>query len=228
MNKPDAAKLFESELQQAENRWEKAYDASAGAAEPSVNRSGIDIKPLYSPKDRADENFFDDIGFPGEYPNTRGIYPSMHRGRSWTQRQLIGWGVPEDYNQRLKEILAHGATALSLIPCNSVYRGYDADEVPPELLGTCGVVVNSVEDMDICLADVPLDRISCALNDPSPFTLLALLLAVAKRRAIPLVQDHRHVEPVRLFVALRGQSHVFSPVAAGRAACADRSHRIRQ
>ncbi|MGZ8994356.1 MAG: methylmalonyl-CoA mutase family protein, partial [Burkholderiaceae bacterium] len=99
--------------------------------------------------------------------------------------QLIGWGVPEDYNKRLKEILAHGATALSLIPCNSVYRGYDADEVPRELLGTCGAVINSVEDMDVALADVPLDRISCALNDPSPFTLLALLLAVAKRRNIP-------------------------------------------
>jgi len=185
MNKPDAAKLLESELEQAESRWQQAYDASAGAARRSVNRSGIDVKPLYTPKDRADENFFDDIAFPGEYPNTRGIYPTMHRGRSWTQRQLIGWGVPEDYNKRLKEMLAHGATALSLIPCNSVYRGYDADEVPRELLGTCGVVVNSVEDMDIALADVPLDRISCALNDPSPFTLLALLLAVAKRRGIP-------------------------------------------
>ena len=184
MNKPDEARLFDSDVQQAERRWQEAYDASASDAKHSMNRSGIDIKPLYTPHDRASENFFDDVGFPGEYPNTRGIYASMHRGRSWTQRQLIGWGVPEDYNKRLKEILAHGGTALSLIPCNSVYRGYDADEVPPELLGTCGVVVNSVEDMDIALAGVPLDRISCALNDPSPFTLLALLLAVAKRRGI--------------------------------------------
>ena len=184
MNKPDQARLFESELQQAERRWQDAYDASA-ATKDSVNRSGIEIKPLYTPRDRAGENFFDDLGFPGEYPNTRGIYASMHRGRSWTQRQLIGWGTPADYNQRLQQILAHGATALSLIPCNSVYRGYDADEVPPELLGTCGAVINSVEDMDIALTDVPLDRISCALNDPSPFTLLALLLVVAKRRQIP-------------------------------------------
>ena len=184
MNKPDQSRLFETELQQAERRWQDAYDASA-ATKHSVNRSGVEIKPLYMPRDRAGENFFDDLGFPGEYPNTRGIYASMHRGRSWTQRQLIGWGTPADYNQRLKEILAHGATALSLIPCNSVYRGYDADEVPPELLGTCGAVINSVEDMDIALTDVPLDRISCALNDPSPFTLLALLLVVAKRRDIP-------------------------------------------
>ena len=183
MNKPGEVR-FESELEQAERRWQDAYDASAETTKRSTNRSGIDIKPLYTPHDRSHEDFFDDVGYPGEYPNTRGIYASMHRGRSWTQRQLIGWGVPEDYNRRLKEILAHGGTALSLIPCNSVYRGYDADDVPPELLGTCGVVVNSVEDMDIALADVPLDRISCALNDPSPFTLLALLLAVAKRRGI--------------------------------------------
>ncbi len=185
MNKPDQARLFDPELEQAEHRWRQEYDATASDARRSTNRSGIDIDALYTPRDRAGERFFDGIGFPGEYPNTRGIYASMHRGRSWTQRQLIGWGTPEDYNKRLKEILAHGATALSLIPCNSVYRGYDADEVPPELLGTCGAVVNSVEDMDIALADVPLDRISCALNDPSPFTLLALLLAVARRRGIP-------------------------------------------
>ena len=209
MNKPDQARLFESELEQAERRWQDAYNATADGKH-SVNRSGIDIKPLYTPHDRASENFFDDIGFPGEYPNTRGIYASMHRGRSWTQRQLIGWGTPADYNKRLKEILAHGGTALSLIPCNSVYRGYDADEAPPELLGTCGAVINSVEDMDIALTDVPLDRISCALNDPSPFTLLALLLAVAKRARYPVDQDHRHFEPVRLSVALRRQPHVLS------------------
>ncbi len=184
MNKPDQARLFESELAQAERRWQESYRSATDNAKDPVNRSGIEIKPLYTPHDRSHNNFFDDIGFPGEYPNTRGIYASMHRGRSWTQRQLIGWGTPSDYNRRLKEILAHGATALSLIPCNSVYRGYDADEVPPELLGTCGAIVNSVEDMDVALADVPLDRISCALNDPSPFTLLALLLAVAKRRGI--------------------------------------------
>ena len=185
MNKPDQARLFESELQQAERRWQERIRRKRGQrrtrSTARVSTSSRCTRHTIGPS----ENFFDDIGFPGEYPNTRGIYASMHRGRSWTQRQLIGWGTPADYNQRLKEILAHGATALSLIPCNSVYRGYDADEVPPELLGTCGAVINSVEDMDIALTDVPLDRISCALNDPSPFTLLALLLAVAKRRNIP-------------------------------------------
>jgi methylmalonyl-CoA mutase N-terminal domain/subunit len=148
------------------------------------NRSGIEVKPLYTSQDWSDARYLEALGFPGEYPNTRGIYPSMHRGRSWTQRQLIGLGVPEDYNARLKGLLAQGATAVSLIPCNSVFRGHDADEVPEELLGTCGTVVNTVDDMDRALADIPLEKISCALNDPSPFTLFALVLAVAKRRGI--------------------------------------------
>ena len=80
------------------------------------------------------------MGLPGQAPYTRGIYATMHRGRTWTQRQLIGLGTPATYNARLRDILDQGATAVSLIPCNSVFRGYDMDEVDAELLGTCGVV----------------------------------------------------------------------------------------
>jgi methylmalonyl-CoA mutase N-terminal domain/subunit len=169
----------------ARTRWEQAFAASPATDKRTVNRSGIELKPLYTPQD-ARRGYDEALGFPGEYPYTRGIYPSMHRGRSWTQRQLIGLGAPEDYNGRLRHLLEKGATAISLIPCNSVYRGYDADEVPAELLGTCGVVVNSVDDMQRALDGVPIERLSCGLNDPTPFTLLALLLAVAKRRGIPL------------------------------------------
>jgi pivalyl-CoA mutase large subunit len=185
MNKPVHKPVAHSELEQAERRWQDAFEASAGAARRAANRSGIELKPLYTPQDWSGARYLEALGFPGEYPNTRGIYASMHRGRSWSQRQLIGLGVPEDYNARLKVLLAQGASAISLIPCNSVFRGYDADEVPEELLGTCGTVVNTVDDMARALADVPLDRISCALNDPSPFTLLALMLAVARQRGIP-------------------------------------------
>jgi len=184
MNKPIVKPMARTEFEQGERRWQAAFDASPGARSDAANRSGIEVKPLYTPQDWSGERYLEALGFPGEYPNTRGIYPSMHRGRSWTQRQLIGLGVPEDYNARLKELLAHGATAVSLIPCNSVFRGYDADEVPEELLGTCGTVVNTVDDMERALADIPLEKISCALNDPSPFTLLALVLAVARRRGI--------------------------------------------
>ncbi len=170
---------------QARAEWRRAYREQLPDESRLFNRSGIEIAPLYTPEDFSGERYMEALGFPGQGPMTRGIYPSMHRGRAWSQRQLIGLGTPEDYNRRLKRILASGGTAISLIPCNSVYRGFDADEVDPLLLGTCGAVVNSVDDMDTCFADVAIDEISTAMNDPLPFTLLALLLAVAKRRGIP-------------------------------------------
>jgi methylmalonyl-CoA mutase N-terminal domain/subunit len=173
------------DMDPAEAQWRCEYDTQIGAAEPVRNRSGIEVKPLYAPRDWDGSNYAQELGFPGQWPNTRGIYATMHRGRAWSQRQLIGLGTPEDYNARLKGVLAAGATAISLIPCNSVYRGYDADEVDALLLGTCGSVVNTVEDMQTCFEGVDIARISTALNDPLPFTLLAFLLAAAKRRGVP-------------------------------------------
>ncbi len=184
MNQPFQEIPSQEDSEQAAHRWRGAFEATPAAARRVVNRSGIEVQPLYTPQDWSGTAYASELGYPGEFPYTRGIYASMHRGRSWTQRQLIGLGAPEDYNARLKEMLAHGATAISLIPCNSVFRGYDADQVDLELLGTCGTVINTVEDMERALAGVPLDRISCALNDPSPFTLLAMVLAVARRRGI--------------------------------------------
>jgi methylmalonyl-CoA mutase, N-terminal domain len=172
-------------LERARVRWESEFEAGAPGAGDVVNRSGIGIKPLYTPADTAQLDYPEALGFPGQYPYTRGIYPTMYRGRSWSQRQLIGLGVPEDYNARAREMLALGASALSLIPCNSVFRGYDADEVPVELLGTCGTVINHVQDMERALQDVPIGDLSTALNDPSPFTLCAFELAVARRRGVP-------------------------------------------
>src|SRR5450759_1392499 len=182
MNKPlEAGKL--SERESGPERWQREYAASARDGKPTRNRSGIEVKPLYTPQDWSGD-YAAELGYPGQLPYTRGIYASMHRGRTWTQRQLIGLGTPLDYNERLLDLLSQGATAVSLIPCNSVFRGYDMDEVHAELLGTCGVVANTVEHMDQCLAGVDLARTSCAMNDPSPFTLLAFLLATAKRRGV--------------------------------------------
>ncbi len=175
-----------SPLEQAEMEWADQYRKQIGeSARPIRNRSGIEIEPLYPPPGDIDQaDYLDRIGFPGQYPYTRGIYPTMHRGRTWSQRQLIGLGTPTDYNQRVRSMLDRGANAVSLIPCNSVFRGVDCDEVPAPLLGTCGTVVNTVEHMDDALQGVPIDEISTAMNDPSPFTLLAFLLNVARRRGI--------------------------------------------
>jgi methylmalonyl-CoA mutase, N-terminal domain len=191
MNKPETIVPPAAESERA---WREKFErelAAQGHTQPGTsNRSGIVVKPLYTPLDsdggaQDTAEYARKLGFPGEYPYTRGIYTTMHRGKSWTQRQLVGLGTPADYNLRLRELLDAGATALSLIPCNSVYRGYDVDEVDPILLGTCGATVNSLEDMTTSLDGVDLERISVSLNDPSPFTLLALMLNVAKSRGTP-------------------------------------------
>ena len=183
MNKP----LDSTTLAPAAGReqWQRDYAAQIGDDRACENRSGIAIKPLYTREDWDGAREEADLGYPGQPPFTRGIYATMHRGRAWSQRQLIGLGTPADYNARLLGLIAQGTTAISLIPCNSVFRGYDMDEVDAELLGTCGVVVNTADHMDRCLAGVDLGGMSCAMNDPSPFTLLAFLLAVARRRGVP-------------------------------------------
>jgi methylmalonyl-CoA mutase N-terminal domain/subunit len=182
MNKPLKASTLAGR-ETGQERWQREYAADVPGGKPARNRSGIAVRPLYTPQDwRGDYDAA--LGYPGQPPYTRGIYASMHRGRTWTQRQLIGLGTPLDYNARLLEMIAQGSSAVSLIPCNSVFRGYDMDEVHAELLGTCGVVANTAEHMDQCLDGVDLARTSCAMNDPSPFTLLAFMLATAKKRGV--------------------------------------------
>ncbi|MHB1121673.1 MAG: acyl-CoA mutase large subunit family protein [Ramlibacter sp.] len=182
MNKPIAGDLLAAP--DAHAAWQQEYAATMVADKDVANRSGVPIKPLYTERDWNAGEHAASLGLPGQPPYTRGIYATMHRGRTWTQRQLIGLGTPAEYNARLREVLAQGATAISLIPCNSVFRGYDMDESHIELLGTCGTVINTWEHMDTALAGVDLARTSCAQNDPSPFTLLAFMLVAAKRRGV--------------------------------------------
>lgn len=172
-------------LDNAIQEWRKRYDRGIGDDRPVVNRSGFEVRPIYTPLDWSEERYAEDLGMPGEAPYTRGVYDTMHRGRTWTQRQLIGLGAPQDYNARVRMLLDQGANAISLLPCNSGFRGIDCDESPVALLGTCGTVINTTDHMEAALDGVPLDRISTAMNDPTPFTLFAFLLGVAKRQGVP-------------------------------------------
>lgn len=164
--------------------WESEYDRDLPAGGVIRNRSGLEIKPLYSEHDWAQARGEAD-GYPGQFPFTRGIYPTMYRGKRWSQRQLVGLGTPADYNGRVLQMIDSGANAISLLPCNSVFRGLDCDQAPLPLLGTCGTVINTVDHMDRALEGVSLEHISTAMNDPTPFTLLAFLLGTAKRRGVP-------------------------------------------
>ena len=180
MNKPiDSSLLSPAD---AYAQWQQDYAAGIGVDKSVRNRSGVPIQPIYTERDWNAAERGADLGLPGQAPYTRGIYATMHRGKTWSQRQLTGLGTPVEYNARLREVLANGANAISLLPCNSVFRGYDMDESHIELLGTCGTVINTTSHMDQALQGVDLAKISCAQNDPTPFTLLAFMLATARRR----------------------------------------------
>ena len=182
MNQAVDSKLFSYAA--SHDAWRQDYRAGVPQDRAVINRSGIPIQPLYTALDWNAAERAESLGMPGQLPYTRGIYATMHRGRTWTQRQLIGLGTPADYNARLREVVAGGATAISLLPCNSVFRGYDMDESHIELLGTCGTVINTADHMDRALEGIDIAKMSCAQNDPSPFTLLAFMLATARRRGV--------------------------------------------
>ena len=172
----------------AAEQWRAAFDQGMDKKHVIRNRSNLEIKPLYTPEDATSRSYEEALGFPGQEPMTRGIYPTMHRGRAWSQRQLVGMGTPEDYNERLMRSINAGATAISIVPCNSFFRGFDIDEVDPLLVGTCGATLNTVDDVDISLKGVDLGRVSMGLNDSPPFTMLAMILAVARQRGVPWEQ----------------------------------------
>ncbi len=187
MNQP-AEQRQTTGYEEARKKWQDDYHRDIGDRQILHNRSGVPIEPLYGPRTDPGGTHLEQLGLPGQLPYTRGIYPTMHRGQTWSQRQLIGHGTPDEYNQRVLQMIDAGTTAISLIPCNSVYRGNDCDEIPLPLLGTCGTVVNTAEHMDNALSEVDIGVISTAMNDPSPFTLLSFVLNVADRRAVPWQQ----------------------------------------
>ena len=120
MNKPVDPQLFAYAASYED--WQRDYAATIATDKAVTNRSGVAIKPLYTALDWNASERAAGLGMPGQAPYTRGIYATMHRGRTWTQRQLIGLGTPADYNQRLLGVIAQGANAVSLIPCTSVFR----------------------------------------------------------------------------------------------------------
>ncbi|MFI5237002.1 MAG: methylmalonyl-CoA mutase [Ignavibacteriales bacterium] len=148
--------------------------------------SGEKIEPLYSPDDIENINYLNDIGFPGEYPYTRGIHPTGYRGKIWTMRQFAGFGTPEDTNERYHYLLKRGQTGLSVAYDLPTLMGWDADSPLSEgEVGICGVAVSSIKDMDILFDKIPLDKVSTSMTINSPAAMIfAMYLAVARERNI--------------------------------------------
>ncbi|MDD3095154.1 MAG: methylmalonyl-CoA mutase family protein, partial [Candidatus Marinimicrobia bacterium] len=151
--------------------------------------SGNVIEPLYTPEDTTG-NYTDAIAYPGEYPFTRGVYPTMYRGRLWTMRQYAGFGDAKQSNERYKYLLEHGQTGLSVAFDLPTQIGYDSDDpICDGEVGKVGVAIDSLADMEILFDSIPLDKVSTSMTINAPASvLLAMYLAVAEKQGVDAAQ----------------------------------------
>lgn len=180
-----SANREKEKIEQWQNLYSQTLERMPERKKSFANLSGIPLKPLYTPLDTEGIDYSEKLGVPGEYPFTRGVYPTMYRTQPWSRRMLIGFESPETWNARQKEMFCAGQTAVNLAHCNSWMRGLDVDMVEKELVGTCGTPINVLKDMEICFDGIDLDKVSVALNDCGPFTSTAMLLSLAEKRGTP-------------------------------------------
>src|SRR5271167_4548929 len=151
-----------------------------------VTSSGIEVKRAYDPEDLNGQDFVNDLGFPGEYPFTRGVQPTMYRGRLWTMRQYAGFGSAEESNRRYRYLFDQGQTGLSVAFDLPTQMGRDSDHpLADGEVGRVGVPICSLADMETLLAELPLDKISTSMTiNATASILLALYLVTAERRGV--------------------------------------------
>jgi len=187
----DKAKL--DKLRKEQDRWEettlkKTLNRFPERRDAFITTSSAPVERLYTPLDIADLHYERDLGFPGQYPFTRGVHPTMHRGRLWTMRMFAGFGTAEETNARYKYLLEHGETGLSVAFDMPTLYGYDTDDPEAEgEFGKCGVAVSSLADMELLFDGIPVDEIttSMTINSPAAVTW-AMYIAGAEKRGIPM------------------------------------------
>jgi len=168
-------------------KWDDLYQASEIRDADFTSISGNTLKPLYT---KADTQALEDeaeLGFPGEYPYTRGVHPSMYRGRLWTMRQFAGMGTPRQTNERYKFLLAKGQTGLSVAFDNPTLYGWDSDHpLSAGEVGRTGVAVDTMADMERLFDGIPLDKVSTSMTINAPAAwIFTMFLANAEKQGIP-------------------------------------------
>ncbi len=180
-------------LEEKREAWEettlqKTLDRFPERLDKFMTTSSEPVERLYTPLDVADLDHERDLGFPGEYPYTRGVHATMHRGRLWTMRMFAGFGTAEETNERYKYLLDHGETGLSVAFDMPTLYGYDTDA--PEALGEfgkCGVAVSSLADMEVLFDGIPVDEVTTSMTINGPAAVIwAMYIAMAEKRSIPM------------------------------------------
>jgi methylmalonyl-CoA mutase N-terminal domain/subunit len=204
-------------------RWRATTRARALEGQPErrerfATTSDIEVADLYTPADSATLDEDEALGRPGEFPFTRGVQPTMYRGRFWTMRQYAGFASASQTNERFRYLLGQGQTGLSVAFDLPTQMGYDSDApMAAGEVGRVGVPISSIDDMEILFADLPLDRVttSMTINATAPI-LLALYVAVADRRGIPRARLGGTVQNDILKEYIARGTYIYPPEASMR------------
>ncbi len=166
--------------------WESKFKQNCSVPFEVTNPSGRKIKPLYTPADVDSLDYERDLGFPGEFPFTRGIHQTMYRGKIWTMRQFAGYGTARDSNKRYHFLLDRGQTGLSVAFDMPTIMGYDSDHPRSHgEVGRCGVAIDSLKDMEILFEGIPLDKVSTSMTINAPAAiLLAFYICVGEKQGV--------------------------------------------
>ncbi len=175
-----------SKLESEKGKWKKNFDSCKKRNFSFDTVSGEPVEPVYSPDALKDFDYLDDLGFPGCYPFTRGVYESMYRGRLWTMRMFSGFGSAEDTNKRYKYLLDHGQTGLSVAFDFPTLYGRDSDDpFSCGEVGKCGVAISSLADMERLFEGIPLDKVSTSMTINGPAAILwAFYIATAEKQGV--------------------------------------------
>ena len=182
-----------------------------------ITSSGIPLERLYLPSD-PDPDYIEQLGFPGEYPLTRGVHPTMYRGRLWTMRQYAGYATAEETNRRFRYLLEQGQSGLSVAFDLPTQIGYDADDpIASGEIGKVGVSISSLDDMARLFENIPLDQVSTSMTINAPAAiLLAMYFAVARRQGADLSRLRGTVQNDILKEYIARGTYIFPPAAAMR------------
>jgi methylmalonyl-CoA mutase N-terminal domain/subunit len=183
-----------------------------------ITTSSVPIKRLYSPDDVPDFEYLKDLNFPSMYPFTRGVQPTMYRGKLWTMRMFSGFGTAEESNRRYKYLMEHGETGLSVAFDFPTLYGFDTDHpLAKGEFGKCGVAISSLKDMEILFSGIPVDKITTSMTINGPAAILwAMYIVNAENQGIPKDQIGGTIQNDILKEYIAQKSYIFPPKSSMR------------
>ncbi|MBB6645975.1 acyl-CoA mutase large subunit family protein [Halobellus ruber] len=184
----------------------------------TTDTGGQEVQRLYTPADVSDLDYDDDLGFPGEEPYTRGVYPTMHRGRLWTMRQYAGMGTAAETNERFRYLIDQGSSGLSLAFDLPTQKGYDSDAgMAAGEVGKAGVAVDTLRDMEVVFDGIPLDEVSTSMTINAPAAVLfAMYVAIGDRQGVPRDQLRGTIQNDILKEYIARNLYIYPPAASMR------------